>query len=147
MGADASGIAVDALRTGDVPDARAHFGPEEILGIVLVMGPLVLFTSAVQLLVATVASSFKEAQTYVSLVTFVPTIPGIFLSMSPLKPQAWMALVPSLGQQLLISDVMRGDPARPGWIWMATAGALVSAALCLVATTRLLGREHIIYGR
>jgi sodium transport system permease protein len=144
-------IAAFALTVRLVPleelGMRAHFGPGEVLGILLVMGPLVLFTSAAQLLVATFASSFKEAQTYVSLVTFVPTLPGIFLTMSPLKPQAWMALVPSLGQQLLISDVMRGDPARPGWIWLAGLGALVSTAACLVATTRLLGREAIIYGR
>ena len=123
------------------------FGPHEVLRLLAGVAPLLLFTSALQVLVATFARSFKEAQTYVTLVMFVPIFPEIMLSFSPMKPQAWMSFVPTLGQQILMTSVMRGDPVGAlTWVG-ATLGTSLAAALCLALTAKLLVKERIIFGR
>ncbi|MBS2030329.1 MAG: ABC transporter permease [Deltaproteobacteria bacterium] len=126
---------------------KVTFGMHEEMLLLAVTAPLLLFTSALQMLVATFARSFKEAQTYVTLVVFVPMLPGMFLSLSPIKPQAWMHAVPTLSQDLLMTDVMRGDPVSSVALIVAALSACVAAAICLVITSRLLVQEKIVFGR
>lgn len=139
-------IAVRSVRLEQL-GMKVSFGLPEVLELFAVMVPLVFFTSALQMLVATFARSFREAQTYVSLVMIVPVLPGLFLSLSPVKPQDWMFWVPALGQQLLMTDVMRGDPTH-ALVWIgATVGACLVGAACLAITSRLLVQEKIVFGR
>jgi sodium transport system permease protein len=144
-------LAAMALAVGRAPleelGLRASFGPREVLLMFASVGPLLLLTSALQMLVATFARSFKEAQTYVTLVMFVPVAPGMFLSLSPIKPAGWMYAVPTLGQQLLMTDVMRGDPTSVIHLVVAALGAAIAAAICLAVTSRLLVQERIVFGR
>jgi len=126
---------------------RVSFGGHEIGLLLAALLPLALFTAALQLLVATFARSFKEAQTYVTLVMFVPVLPGIFLSLSPLDPRPWMNWVPTLGQQLLMTAAIRGDAASVLGYLAAAAGTLVATAICVAVTARLLVQEKIVFGR
>jgi hypothetical protein len=56
-------------------------------------------------------------------------------------------LIPTLAQQLLVSDLLRGEPASPGLYAIAAASALVGTALAIAATGRLFRKERIIFGR
>ena len=76
----------------------------------IAVAPMALFASALQMFVATFARSFKEAQTYVSVLIFLPMIPGMVTQIYPLQPAGWMMAVPALAQQLLLVDVMGGEP-------------------------------------
>ncbi|MFO0659247.1 MAG: ABC transporter permease subunit [Polyangiaceae bacterium] len=119
-----------------------------IVGLALLATiPLALFSSALQMMVATFARTFKEAQTYLSLLVLAPTLPGVVLTLSPVNPSAWMMLVPTLGQSVLVHSALRGE-ATP-WSWYAIAGtsSLVFAAVILRITTRLLASERIVFGR
>ena len=109
--------------------------------------PLALMASAAQMLVATYARSFKEAQTYIQLLLLLPTLPGMVLAVSPIQSKLWMYLVPVLGQQLLVGEVMRGEALGPLPFVLGALGCAVAAAVCLVLTTRLLSEERIIFGR
>jgi sodium transport system permease protein len=120
---------------------RATLGLREVGLMLVAIVPLVCFTTALQLLVSSFAKSFKEAQTYVSMIALAPSLPGMILSFVPLKPTLWMYLVPALGQQLLMVDVMRGTELTWGDALCTVAAALVAAALCLALLVRLLGRE------
>lgn len=126
---------------------RVSFGRSELLRTAFVLAPLVLFSSALQLLVSTFARTVKEAQTYLSLLTFAPTLPGMFLAMEAIQPAAWMRWVPGLGQQLLLTDVLRGDRVDALPMVGAAVSAALLAAVCLVACARMLGRERVIFGR
>jgi hypothetical protein len=58
-----------------------------------------------------------------------------------------MALVPALGQQALLTDLLRGEP-QPWWWAVAAAGVtLLGTAACLAGNARLLRRERVIFGR
>ncbi|MGQ0508910.1 MAG: ABC transporter permease [Myxococcaceae bacterium] len=126
---------------------RATFGPREILGTLAAVAPLSLFSVALQMWVATFARSFKEAQTYTQLLVLLPTLPGVFLSLNPVKTEAWMMTVPMVGQYLLVNGTLEGEPL-PGWYFaVACVSTLASAAVFLAAGTGLLKRERIIFGR
>jgi hypothetical protein len=67
--------------------------------------------------------------------------------MYPLSNRPWLAPIPIVGQYALAADVLGGKP--PGVAFYALAGisAVACALLLLVATSRLLAREKIIFGR
>ena len=109
--------------------------------------PLAFLASGLQVLVASFARSYKEAQTYVSFLIFVPMLPAFVMMFSPIDPQPWLAMIPMLGQHLLITEAMRGEPGS----LLVSLGAGVTVTLsglaCVAVTTRLFQREKIIFGR
>ncbi|MBF5041511.1 ABC transporter permease [Aggregicoccus sp. 17bor-14] len=126
---------------------KAHFDAVTAAGVLLAVLPLTLAASALQMTVATYARSFKEAQTYLQLFLFIPTVPGFVLAFNPVKPAGWMYAVPALAQQLLVGDVMRGEPPSALRFGLGLLGCLALAAVGLLLTTRLLSDERIVFGR
>jgi len=100
--------------------------------------PLALMASAVQMLLSTFARSFKEAQTYIQVLMLLPMIPGMVLVLSPVQSQTWMFAVPVLGQEMIIQEVIRGEPlgVLPFLLGLASCAAL--AGVFLAWTARLL---------
>lgn len=136
-----------------------HFLPLEELGMKVLLGPkqalmmlgavlpLALFGSALQMLIATFARSFKEAQTYLNLLNLVPMAPSMFLMFKPAQSEWWMLPLPTVAQIGTVVDVMRGEVV-PAWhLPVIGASSLAYAAVCLICLVRLLGQERIIYGR
>jgi sodium transport system permease protein len=114
------------------------------VGVVLALVlPLAAVAAALQLWVATFARSFKEAQTYLSLMMFVPMVPGLVLTVAPAATAAWMVWVPVLGQQALVVDVLRGNEVGVAAIAACGLQAAVLTVVGLVAATALLRREGI----
>jgi len=129
--------------------------PLENLGLRLVLGwteavqlmfiaiPLILFAGAAQLLLATIAKSFKEAQTYLSATMLLPMLPGLFSSMKPMEPAVWMAAVPALGQQVMTSMVLRGEIIGLDY-WLFSIGiCLLLTIASLWIMTRVLSSEYL----
>lgn len=119
-------------------------GGRETLLILAALLPLAAFAPALQMLVAIFARTFKEAQTYLSLLLFVPVLPGFLLAFDALEPAPWMGLVPIIAQQLAITDVLRGEIVTlllPGLL------TLLATALAVYITGRLLHHERIVLGR
>ncbi|HZK67231.1 MAG TPA: hypothetical protein VFD42_06775 [Chloroflexota bacterium] len=74
----------------------------------LIVAPMCLLASAIQIIIATYTRSFKEAQNYLGFLPMVPGLPGLLLSFMPVKAELWTMLIPTFGQQLLINQVLRG---------------------------------------
>ena len=106
-----------------------------LVQIFLLVLPLTALASAAQMIVATFARSFKEAQTYLSFFMVVLVIPGTVLSIMPLKAKAWMMLIPAFSEQLLIGKMIRGDAvsALLVTICMVTTAAAACAGLWVAA--------------
>ena len=100
-----------------------------------------------QVLVATFSRSFKEAQTYVSMLIFLPMIPYFIASISSLGTQPWMIPVPALGQQVLLTDVLGGEHIGIGSILLVVLSSPLLGLLCVEVTARLFERERIVFGR
>src|SRR5690606_19629295 len=109
--------------------------------------PVCLLAPAIQTYLATFATSFKEAQSYMGILLIVPMLPGIIGSMYQLTGQPWMYPVPILGQHVIASDAIAAR-ATPAWAFFVAAVSAVIVSLMLVAlTTALLRRERILFTR
>jgi sodium transport system permease protein len=111
--------------------------------VLLLMSPLVLLLSVLQSMVAAFAKSYREAQTYISLLMLIPIIPSALLSFMPLKAQAWMYAIPVLGQNLGIMQLLRGDGVSAEQVGLCLAGSLAAALLAMLVTIQLYRSEKL----
>jgi sodium transport system permease protein len=130
---------IPAEKIGMELDLGAHFAAY----VLLLLLPLVLLLSALQSMVAAFAKSYREAQTYLSLLMLVPLIPSALLSFMPIKAQAWMYAIPLLGQNLGIMQLLRGDGVSAEQIGLCLAGSLVAALIAILATIQLYRSERL----
>ena len=127
--------------------ALMAFGAPELAAFVAVAIPFAAMTAAVQMLICTYGRSYREAQTYVSyLATVVSFVPLVVL-FSGLKDATWQLVVPVLGQQVVMSRVIRGEALGLADWAIPSAVALAIAAACVALVSRLLREEHIVFGR
>ena len=118
-----------------------------LLLMFLVLLPVILLGVSLQILVASFAKSFKEAQTYVSYLIFLPVLPGLFLSIIPFKVQLWMMLVPIISQLLIILSIFRGDIPDWGSLFLASLTTSLVGAFFVSLAIHLYERERILFGR
>ncbi len=128
-------------------EMQLNLGYAQLLLMVVAVAPMALLASGLQMFVATFARSFKEAQTYVSILIFLPMIPGMVTQIYPLQPATWMMAVPALAQQLLLVDVMGGEPVSTTGLVISAAATTALALLFLAFTSRMLSQEKIVFGR
>lgn len=102
---------------------------------------------ALQMLIATYGRTFKEAQTYVSyLITAVSMVPALTI-FAQLKDATWQLFVPMLGQLMVITRILRGDPVGVMHFAVPLAVNLTIVVVAVALISRLLSREKIIFGR
>jgi len=134
----------DRLEKLDVPVALS---PGDALRLFVLLLPLTLFAPALQMLISLFARSFKEAQTYLSLLIFLPVIPGFLFSLQRIGTEPWMRAVPVLAEQVLVGDLLRGQAIGPAVHLIAAGATLLATMLCLAVTARMLRHERIVLGR
>lgn len=109
--------------------------------------PLALFCSALQVVVATYAKSYKEAQTYFGYLSFAPMLPFFAVTFNWVESGTWTSFLPILGQHLMILDIVAGEPAAIWQIALAGAIALLGAYGLLRFGSRLFVRESVVFVR
>jgi sodium transport system permease protein len=100
--------------------------------------PLALLAASLQLLISTVCRAVKEAQTYLSLIVFLPMSLGMFLVFFPASAREWCRVLPLAGQQVQLELAIRG--AEIPLLQTLGLGCLTAAlalALLRVAGNRL----------
>lgn len=110
---------------------------------VLVVAPLALLSASVQTMVAAFSKSFREAQTWLSMLMIVPALPSLFMAINPTKPVDWMYATPLLSQHFIISQIVRGEVVLP-WQYAASIGCTLLAGLVLAwITVRIYHQERL----
>lgn len=132
-----------------------HFMPTERIGMVLTIGarflfstllvmlPLAMLLASLQTMVAAFARSFREAQTYLSLLMFVPVIPTLMLTLMPFKPQLWMYAVPLMGQQVAITRLLRGEVVPLHALALCFVCTAIAALLVYFVTAQIYRNERL----
>ncbi len=120
-----------------------EIGPRFVATTLFAMLPLAVLLAALQTLVAAFAKSYREAQTYVSLLMFVPVIPTLLLSILPLKTQPWMYAVPLMSQQVVITRLLRDDLVPAPGLLASFACTALAALLACVVTARIYRSERL----
>ena len=72
--------------------------------------PIVLVAAALMVIFAARARTFRAAQTSLSLLMLVPSLPGMALAFQSARPPASLYAVPFLGQQMIVNELVRGTP-------------------------------------
>lgn len=126
---------------------RFRIGPEHITGIIGAALPACLFSAALQAAVATLARSFKEAQSYMGVLVLLPMIPGVLGALYPLGNAPWMYATPMLGPYVLLANVLSGQPPPMNAFLISAGVSLVAAAILVRITATLFESERIIFGR
>ncbi len=115
--------------------------------VALVALPLTLFCSALQVVVATYAKSFKEAQTYFGYLAFLPMIPFLAVTLNWVEQGSWAAYIPIVGHHLAILGTLGGDPVSAGQLAVGALFSFLGAAALLVFASRLFVRESVVFLR
>jgi sodium transport system permease protein len=122
----------------------ANFGARAALEFFAICLPFVPLGAALMTLVASFTRSYREAQTYLTSVLLVPTLPIAFASIYSLRARSGLMLVPSLSQHLLMTSVLKEQPIAPADALISSASALVLALLLILLTARHWRRESML---
>jgi sodium transport system permease protein len=120
--------------------------PRLLLAVAAGILPLALLAASIQLLISTVCRAAKEAQTYLSMLVFLPMGLGLFQVFFPAAARGWFAFLPVIGQQLQLERWIKGGAAPFGPA--AALGCLTAALAVLVleVAANRLHRDEIVYG-
>jgi sodium transport system permease protein len=122
----------------------ANLGLGTALAFFAICLPFVPLGAALMTLVASFTKSYREAQTYLTSVLLVPTLPIAFASIYSLKTKSALMLIPSLSQHLLMTSVLKDETIAPLDILVSAASALTLAAVLIVITARHWRRESML---
>ncbi len=122
----------------------SSFGPRSALEAFAIIAPFAPLGAALMTLVASFTKSYKEAQTYVTLVLLVPTLPLIFATLLNVAPSAALMWIPSLSQHLLVTALIKQQAVALSFYMESTVCTLALGALLAVAAMRLYQRERVL---
>ncbi|NNF39956.1 MAG: hypothetical protein HKN64_01170 [Woeseiaceae bacterium] len=95
-------------------------------------------------LVASFTKSYREAQTWLSVLLIAPTLPILFASILTLRPRLEFMFIPSLSQHLLLVDLVKNEPVNGLHVAISVTSTLVLGALLAWVCARLYQREGLL---
>lgn len=120
--------------------------PTAAIVTILVLLPTVAMFAACLLSFSTYAKNAREAQSYISLASFVVVVPAAFsqlIGLTDAANQGWVNFVPVLNTANNIRNALLGKPDWIGTAITVTISGLI-AALLLVVVVRLFNREEVL---
>ena len=123
----------------------ANLGVGTALKFFAICLPFVPLGAALMTFVASFTRSYREAQTYLTTVLLVPTLPIAFASIYSLKTKSSLMFIPSLSQHLLMTGVLKEEPIAVFDV-LASAGSSLALALVLILVTARHWRRETMLG-
>lgn len=121
-----------------------NFGPNVVIAAFFVLAPFILLGASLMTLVASFTKSYKEAQTWLSIVLVAPTLPILIVSILTLRPQLEFMFVPSLSQHLLLVDMIKNEPVNLLHVAISATSTLAIGAVLTWICARLYRREGLL---
>ena len=133
---------VDRIRALHIPFDL----PWSVVGALLaVLLPLALAVPAIQMFIAMFCRSYKEGQTYLSLLLFAPMIPGFLFAFDAVAASPWMTWTPLLSQQLAVAALIEGEVITIGSALVAGLVTLAIGSIALWGCAHMLGDERRVF--
>jgi sodium transport system permease protein len=123
-----------------------HFAldPRGVLAVFVMIIPLAMLFSAMMLAISLFAKSFREAQTYLSPLTFVVIMPAIIALLPGIELNTQTALIPILSTTLVGKELMTGTHPW-GYIALIFLSSCVYAAVAIGAAVTMFNRESVLF--
>jgi sodium transport system permease protein len=119
--------------------------PAAVGTILLTSLPLMVFVVSLQMMVASYTTSFKEAQNYVSVMLLVPALPALLMAVLPMRESLWIALLPTVGQQVFMNQILRGEAVNSSHLFASSLLTLAAGLLLFALVIRRYSREDILF--
>jgi sodium transport system permease protein len=121
-----------------------NFGPPVVLAAFGILAPFILLGAALMTLVASFTKSYKEAQTWLSVVLIAPTLPILIVSILTVRPRLEFMFIPSLSQHLLLVHMIKNEPLQLLDVAISVSSTLAIGALLTFICARLYRRESLL---
>ena len=121
-----------------------NFGLDVVLMALLLFLPFILLGAALMTLVASFTKSYREAQTWLSVVLLAPTMPILIVSILTLRPRTEFMFIPSLSQHLLLVDMIKNEPINGEHVAISVLSTLVIGGFLSWVCARLYRREGLL---
>ena len=108
------------------------------------LAPFILLGAAVMTLVASFTKSYKEAQTWLSVVLIAPTLPILIVSILNVRAELSFMFVPSLSQHLILVDMVKNEPLNLLYVVTSVTSTLFFGAVLTWVCARLYRREGLL---
>ncbi len=121
-----------------------EFGLTKVLGLFATLWPLCLLAAAFMMVIASFTKSFKEAQTWLTMVILIPTLPLVTVMF--LAPEATFStmLIPSFSQALIITEAIKGEWVALPLIGVSMVSTLLVGILLAGVAVKLYQREGVL---
>jgi sodium transport system permease protein len=120
------------LPFAEIPGLRFKLGPMGALEIFAALVPILLPAAALQMLVASRSRTVKEALTAASICSMSPMVPGLVTIFSPFKSTTSRLMVPLLGQDLIMNQILRAS-ALPALDYVLAGAAATGLGVVFAA--------------
>jgi len=121
-----------------------NFAPDVVGKAFLLLAPFILIGASVMTLVASFTKSYKEAQTWLSVVLLAPTLPILIVSLLTLRPRLEFMFIPSLSQHLLLIDLIKNEPVNTAHVAISVTSTLLIGVMLTWLCARLYRREGLL---
>jgi len=121
-----------------------NFDPLVVMKAFLLLVPFTLLGASLMTLVASFTKSFKEAQTWLSVVLLAPTLPILIVSILMVRPSTGLMIIPSLSQHLLLVGLIKNEPINMLHVLVSVTGTLIAGVVLTLICARLYRREGLL---
>ncbi len=121
-----------------------NFGVDVVFKALLLFLPFILLGAALMTLVASFTKSYREAQTWLSVVLIAPTLPILIVSILTLRPRTEFMFIPSLSQHLLLVDMIKNEPINGQHAAISAVSTLAIGGFLTWVCARLYRREGLL---
>jgi sodium transport system permease protein len=118
----------------------------DLINVFWVLVPVVFFAVALQLSLSIFAKSFKDAQSLIAGLVFVPMLLNFYTMFNPGVFYDWWLWVPVLGQAVVIKEILLGGAIADFSFWKFWLVGIIITVLAFWLGIKQLRRPKIIYG-
>ena len=139
-------LVMKANRSGQPPQLMMEL-PLDAKTFVLIFVssiPMAILSATLMIAIATMAKSYKEAQSYITPLFLVAVIPAMVSLLPGVKLNPGMALIPIVNFSLLIKELILGDWSLTSYT-LSVLSNLIYAAIAFTAAVMVFKNERILF--
>ena len=121
-----------------------NLGLTSVVAVFLMALPLSVLFSAVLMTIALFAKTYKEAQSYLTPMTFIVVIPAVASVLPGVELNPKLALIPILNTSLVCKEIITGT-YHWGSIATIFASTCVYAAIAIFIAVKTFQRESVLF--
>jgi len=133
-----------SLGSPNAPALHINLGLTSVIAVFLMALPLAVLFSAVLMTIALFAKTYKEAQSYLTPMTFVIVIPAVASVMPGIELTPKLALIPILNTSLVCKEIITGT-YHWNSIALIFASTCVYAAAAIFLAVKTFQRESVLF--